>query len=42
MVILSYSNPSKTACIETYNLDGEKNLKPILCLLKTVNLFKNI
>jgi phospholipid-translocating P-type ATPase (flippase) len=42
MIILSCSNPSKTAYIETSNLDGEKNLKPILCLLKTFNLIKNI
>jgi phospholipid-translocating P-type ATPase (flippase) len=42
MIILSCSNPSKTAYIETSNLDGEKNLKPILCLLRTFNLIKNV
>lgn len=42
LIILSCSNLSKTAYIETSNLDGEKNLKPIQCLLKTYNLLKNI
>jgi len=42
MILLSCSNNSKTAYIETSNLDGEKNLKPILCLQKTFNLLKNV
>jgi len=42
LILLSCSNNSKTAYIETSNLDGEKNLKPILCLQKTFNLLKNI
>jgi magnesium-transporting ATPase (P-type) len=42
LILFSCSNISKTAYIETSNLDGEKNLKPILCLQKTFNLLKNI
>ena len=42
LLILACSNLSKTAYIETSNLDGEKNLKPILCLLKPFNLMKNM
>ena len=42
LVILSCSNISKTAYIETSNLDGEKNLKPLSCPSKSFNLFKNL
>lgn len=42
LILLCCSNNSKTAYIETSNLDGEKNLKPILCMQKTFNLLKNI
>jgi phospholipid-transporting ATPase len=39
--ILTCSNNSKIAYIETANLDGEKNLKPKFCLPPIYNIMKN-
>lgn len=39
--LLSCSNNTKIAYLETANLDGEKNLKPKFCIPQMFNLFKD-
>ena len=41
IILLSCSNITKIAFIETANLDGEKNLKPKFCIPQLFNYFKN-
>jgi len=41
LILLSCSNISKIAFIETANLDGEKNLKPKYCIPQLFNYFKD-
>ena len=42
LLLLSCSNSTKIAYIETATLDGEKNLKPKYCINQTFNIMKNI
>ena len=42
LVIVSCSNLTKIAYLETANLDGEKNLKPKFCVPQIFSIFKDV